>query len=172
MAVSRRSGRRSILYADHELIQVSSNQVTGIPSARYTTPLGLIRIASRIPGSAAFAAQPRAEIHSPVGAARVRIRAVRSHQSPLFRTVPGFTTVRKQDKLCAQTTLVLMPRRGQSANLTTKHNAINRRDMNNKQQTGIARRDFIKLVGASSATLGLAGVAGQSLRSITSRSPG
>ena len=42
MAVSRRSGRRSILYADHELIQVSSNQATGIPSVGYTTPLGLI----------------------------------------------------------------------------------------------------------------------------------
>ena len=35
--------------------------------------------------------------------------------------------------------------------------------MNNKQQTGIARRDFIKLVGASSAALGMAGVAGQAL---------
>ena len=56
-----------------------------------------------------------------------------------------------------------MPRRGQSANLTTRHNAINSRDMNNKQQTGIARRDFIKLVGASSAALGMAGVAGQAL---------
>ena len=63
-------------------------------------------------GSAAFAAQLRAEIHSPVGAARVLIRTSRGRQYPLSWTVPGFIAVRKLDKFCAQRALVLMSRRG------------------------------------------------------------
>jgi 2-keto-4-pentenoate hydratase/2-oxohepta-3-ene-1,7-dioic acid hydratase in catechol pathway len=50
-----------------------------------------------------------------------RIHAVfERRRCGLSRTVPGSTTMRKQDKFCAQTSLVLMTRRGQSGNLTTK----------------------------------------------------